>query len=198
MGCSTPSLNLDSVEVKCGNCKNNLPLRLSSQGETAAVWLCAECSMPFMALCLQERLTVESNTVRLHERYFDISNAPEISPALRRHVAQLASREAEPIAEDKRRSQRISQSLVVPAVCLNNDYCPDGEPFQLMVANLSREGIGLVHDGSIDAKYVAIELGTGNDEPIQVIVRLIRQCALVPPYREIGGEFYVRLGNPPA
>ena len=154
--------------------------------------------MPFVALCLQERLVGESNTVRLDERYFDISNAPEISPAFRQQVTQLAHREAEPIAEDKRRSQRVSQSLVVPAVCLNNDCCPEGEPFQLMVANLSREGIGLVHDGSIDAKYVAIELGTGNDEPIQVIVRLVRQCEIVPPYREIGGEFYVRLGNPSA
>ena len=157
--------------------------------------LCAECSVPFVALCVEDRLSQSAKSVKLDSRYFDTSGLPSISPALRRQVLALAHRAAEAIDEEKRRSTRVSQSLVVPAVKLGPGFVPEGMSFQLMVANLSREGIGLVHNSPIETEYLALELASGKQEPIQVIVRLVRQCELDPPFYEIGGEFYVRLGS---
>jgi len=64
-----------------------------------------------------------------------------------------------------------------------------------MVANLSKEGVGLVHDGPIDTEHIVIEFSPNSKSPIQVIVRIVRQRELTPPYYELGGEFVVRLGS---
>lgn len=181
--------------IECGSCQQFLPLRMTNGGERAAVWLCAECSIPFVALCVEDRLPENANSVRLDERYFDTTGLPNISPELRRQVVSLAHRSADAIGNEKRRSTRVARTLVVPAVRLGPGFVPTGMSFQLMVANLSCEGIGLVHSSAIDAEYIALELGSGNGEPIQVIVRIVRQKELESPFYEIGGEFYVRLGN---
>jgi hypothetical protein len=64
-----------------------------------------------------------------------------------------------------------------------------------VVANLSREGVGLVHPGRIEAEFIAMLLGAQEESPIQVIVRLVRHLQLEDPYFEIGGEFLLRLGS---
>ena len=181
--------------IECGNCQRDLPLRLTATGERAAVWLCSECSVPFVALCVEAQLPEGASTVRLDDRYFDTTDLPEIGTSIRRQVASLAQRAAKHAVHEKRRSNRIAQSLVVPAVRLGSGFVPEGMSFQLMVANLSAEGIGLVHNSPIDAKYIALELDLDGKESIQVIVRLVRQRLLEPPFHEIGGEFYVRLGS---
>ena len=150
--------------------------------------------MPFVALCVADQLPDAAQAVRLDPRYFDTHGQPKISDALRRKVMRRVSRRTDANVEEKRRSRRIAQSLVVPAVELGSDFTPLGDAFQIMVANLSREGIGLVHDAKIEAEYVALELAPQGDEPIQAIVRVVRQSPLEPPYMEVGGEFFVRLG----
>ena len=173
------------------------PLRLRQQGEPAAIWLCSQCSVPFVALCIEDRLPEGASSVRLDKRYFDISDLPTVSPRLRKQVADLAQQSADRSAEEKRRSKRVAQSLVAPAIQLDDSLIPTGFPFQLMVANLSREGIGLVQEGRIHASFVALELSPQSAEPIQVIVRLVRQDPLEgdTSYVEIGGEFHIRLGS---
>ena len=188
-------IELKALDIKCGQCLGKLPLRLSQRGERGVVWLCAECSVPFVALCIKDRLPDAAATIRLDDRYFDTGGLPAISPKVRREVAMLAERAANAIANNHRRSERISQSLVVPAVKLNAGLNPEGSSFQVMVANVSREGIGLVHNGSIDTEYLAIKLTLDENEPIQVVVRLVRERNLQLPLREFGGEFFVRLGS---
>ena len=78
---------------------------------------------------------------------------------------------------------------------LDSSLNPQGIPFQVMVANVSREGIGLVHHGPIDSEYIAIELPLDEQQPIQIVTRLVRQRELDKPLIEFGGEFYVRLGS---
>jgi len=122
---------------------------------------------------------------------------PDISLAQRQEVAKLAERHADDQQLLRRRSRRVAQSLVVSAVRLGQGFVPQGDAFKIMVCNLSREGIGLVHDESFDVKHIALELSPQSAEPIQVIVRLIRQQLLEDSssYVEIGGEFHIRLGS---
>ncbi|MGI9430494.1 MAG: hypothetical protein ACR2NM_17670, partial [Bythopirellula sp.] len=65
----------------------------------------------------------------------------------------------------------------------------------VMVANVSREGVGLVHNELIDSEFIAMRLPLDDEEPIQVVARLVRERALKKPLREFGGEFFVRLGS---
>lgn len=191
-----PEVAQRSPQVECGHCLGRLPLRLSQQGEHAAVWLCAECSVPFVSLCIKDHLPDTAATVRLDERYFDTKGLEPISPKVRREVAKLAERAAAAASEnDTRRSERVSHSLVVPAVKLSAGLNPVGRSFQVMVANVSQDGIGLVHHEPIEAEYIAIKLTLDEGEPIQVVVRLVRERELQQPLREFGGEFFVRLGS---
>ena len=190
-----PRVTHRSPEIVCGHCLGKLPLRLSQQGERGAVWLCSECSVPFVSLCIRDRLPESAATIRLDERYFDTEGLPPISPRLRREVAKLAKRTAAAIANNHRRSERMSRSLVVPAIKLTAGLNPVGGSFQLMVANVSREGIGLVHNDAIDAEFLALKLSLNDEEPVQVVVRIVRERELQSPLREFGGELYVRLGS---
>ena len=184
-----------SPEIQCGHCAGNLPLRMSQQGERGVVWLCAECSVPFVSLCIKDRLPDDGRTVKLDDRYFDTEGLPPISPRLRREVMKLAERAKAAIENNQRRSERVPQSLVVPAVKLDAGLNPVGPTFQVMVANVSREGLGMVHNERIESDYVALRLPLDDEEPIQVVARLVRERELRKPLREFGGEFFVRLGS---
>ncbi|MEM8944902.1 MAG: hypothetical protein AAGD11_06925 [Planctomycetota bacterium] len=184
-----------TAQVECGHCRGQLPLRMSQAGERGAVWLCAECSVPFISICIKDRLPDDGKTVKLDDRYFDTDGLAPISPKVRREVAKLAQRVESASVENQRRSERVSQPLVVPAIKLNQLMNPFGGTFKVMVANVSREGIGLVHNSPIDSEYLAIELPLDEEEPIQVVARLVRQRELDQTLREFGGEFYVRLGS---
>ncbi|MEM8944903.1 MAG: hypothetical protein AAGD11_06930 [Planctomycetota bacterium] len=182
-------------QIQC--CEQRLPLRLTQNDEPAAVWLCAKCSKSFVACCIKEELIRSSHLIRLDERSFDTSGAPQISLGERQRASRLASRPIGSATRELRRSERVSQSMVVPAVLLSDALVPEGEPFPLMVSNLSKEGVGMIHDDRIDTEYLAIELSPTSQSPIQVILQVVRQRELTPPYFEIGGEFVVRLGSLP-
>ncbi len=185
----------DSPKVECGQCWGQLPLRMSQLGEHGAVWLCAECRVPYVSLCLREQLHSLGAMVRLDERYFDTDGLPPISNKLRREVARLAERSNTGADNENRGSERVSHSLVIPAVKLNASLNPMGNTFQVMVANVSREGLDMVCQGRIDSEYVALKLPLDEEEPVQVVVRLIREQELHSSLREFGGEFFVRLGS---
>lgn len=182
-------------QIECGSCERKLPLRMSTGNETAALWFCATCNVPYVACCVEEALKAQALSVRLDGRYFDVSQLPTITPARRQEIARLVNRAPTSAQAEKRRSKRIAKSLVVPAVSLGPGMVPVGDAFQVMVTNISKEGIGLVHDGQIPCQYIAIELRATPDNPVQMIVRLVRHRQLDAIYYEIGGEFFVRLGG---
>jgi len=188
---SAPSL----PQIECGSCLQKLPLRLTTNNEPAAVWRCAKCNVPFVACCVKDLLLKNAQLIRLDQRSFDISNQPTISMSERQRAIKMASRSLSADFLNKRRSERVDQSLVAPATKLGPGFIPIGEPFQVMVANLSREGVGLVHNAPIDTEQIALEFSPESQSPIQVIVRIVRQRELTPPYYELGGEFLARLGN---
>ena len=92
-------------EVECGHCRGSLPLRITQRGERGAVWLCAECSVPFVSLCIKDRLPNDGRAVKLDSRYFDTVGLPPISPRIRKEVARLAARAEAAIASNQRRSE---------------------------------------------------------------------------------------------
>lgn len=186
-----------TAQIQCGNCQRKLPLRLSNANEPAALWECASCGAFYVGCCVKEALLEGAHLIRLDEQFFDITDAPVISLVERQRVIKLSSRQVSPEVLEKRRSERVSQSLVVPAVCLGDGFVPVDEPFPIMVSNLSREGVGMVHNERIETEYIAIEFSPTSQSPIQVVVRLVRQRELAPPYIELGGEFLVRLGSRP-
>ncbi len=188
---SAPSM----PQIECGSCQQKLPLRLTHDDESASVWLCVNCNVPYVACCVKEALLKDAKLIRLAERSFDVSGQPPISLNERKQAILLANCPQNAALVKKRRSERISKSLVVPATKLGPGFVPVEDPFQIMIANLSSEGVGLIHDKPIDAEYVAIELSPTSQSPIQVIVRLVRQRELIPPYYELGGELVVRLGS---
>ena len=183
-------------QIQCSSCNHKLPLRLTNPGENAALWKCSECQTPLVAYGIEEMLPKSAKSIRLDEHYFDVGKLPEIDINQRQEVANLAHRVVCTEFLQMRRSKRKAQCLVVPAIALEDGFVPENEPFKIMVANLSREGIGLVHTETFEAAYIAIELSPQSANPIQVIVKLVRQVPIEgSPYFEIGGEFYARLGS---
>lgn len=182
-------------QIQCGGCQQKLPLRLTQNEERAGVWVCAGCNVSFVACCVREALLQNAHLIRLDERFFDITGKPSVSLNERKRAIRLASRPVNAALLEKRRSERVSQSLVVPGVRLCESFVPVGDAFPIMVANLSREGVGLVHDERIETEYLALEFSPTSQSPIQVIVRVVRQREITPPYFELGGEFLARLGS---
>lgn len=182
--------------VQCPQCEQKLPLRTTGpEQETSAVWRCAACREQAVGFCEQALLVRNPQSVLLDERYFDVSDQPEITAEQRRDMCSLTNRPATARQMAQRRSARVHQSLVAPAVLLTQNLMPKGVPFRALVANLSREGVGLVNPRRIEADYLAMLLGAHEGFPIQVIVHIVRHVQLVEPFYEIGGEFFLRLGS---
>jgi len=171
-----------------------LPLRLSEEGELPAVWLCAHCKMPYSAICLKDQLSTISNNIQLDHRYFNTQGFQTISSWQRQKITKIANRKARVSNLEKRRSARLDQSLLVSGITLNRELNPLGAPIQLMVVNLSKEGVGLVACCPIYAVYLALDLSPKENQQIQVIVRVVRERLLDPPFYEYGAEFVARLG----
>ena len=185
-----------AAQIQCNNCERTLPLRMSLPGESSAMWLCTRCEIPYVAFGNENTLLQYAHTVRLDKHYFDVTHTPEITLEQRQEVAKIANRSVSNDIMQMRRSKRIAQSLVVPAIMLGDGFVPEGKPFKIMVANISREGIGLVHSEHIRSTYIAVELEPLAKRPIQVITKLVRQIPLEGTYYyEIGGEFFTRLGS---
>jgi len=141
-------------------------------------------------------LLQNSHTVLLDDRYFDLSSLPEINlEQQRRIVAKMAQRKPAAYQTERRRSKRVGQSLVAPAIHLTPELMPYEAPFQVMVANLSREGVGFVNRGRIKSDFIAMLLTPQPEKTNQVIVRIVWQLKLEGPFYEVGGEFHLRLGG---
>jgi len=188
------SATTQSPLIQCGQCERQLPLRLSNSNEEAAVWMCADCNVPVVGRCDKQIFLRRTRSVYLGQRYFDISSLPPITQQQREKAISLVNRKPGQVSVDSRRSERSFRSLVVPSVELTENFNPTGPAFQAIVANLSREGIGIIHQSEIKSSYLAMLLSPTEKPNFQVIVKIIRQAALGNSFFEIGGEFHVRMG----
>jgi hypothetical protein len=182
-------------QIECVNCVKSLPLRLSRDLEQSSVWICAGCGVSFVGLAHPELLERLGRLVRLHDQYFDDSEVPEIPMHIRRHIASLATRSLLPAHLEKRRSERIYNSMVIQAVEMDKNFVLHGKSMKVILTDISREGVGLAIPQLLNHKYLAIKFPITSGSAIQAIVRVVRQRELSPPFLEIGTEFVTRLGN---
>jgi hypothetical protein len=183
------------TQIECVNCVKSLPLRLSRDLEQSSVWICAGCGVSFVGLAHPELLERQGRLVRLHDQYFDDSDVPEIPMHIRRHVASLATRSLLPAHLEKRRSERVYNSMVIQAVEMDQDFVLHGKPMKVILTDISREGVGLAIPQQLSRNLLAIKFPVTSGSAIQAIVRVSRQRELSPPFYEIGTEFVTRLGN---
>ena len=177
--------------IEC--CGRRLPLRLSQQGETAALWLCAHCDRPYAALGVPSELLHSSRHIKLAPCYGSSNDLQPLADAMRRKISALVERERHDPTEDRRRSPRKTHFLVTPAINLSFTLTPEGMPYSLVVTDISREGVGLVHDAPIVSSHIGLILPIEDGEPIQVFARVVRVRNLNGELYQIGAEFVARL-----
>jgi ribosomal protein L37AE/L43A len=182
-------------QIECVNCIKTLPLRISRDLDQASVWICAGCGVSFVGLADRELVERNGRLVRLHDQYFDDSECPDIPMHIRRHIASLATRSLLPAHLEKRRSERVYNSMVIQAVELDEDFILRGPAKKVVLTDICREGIGLAIAQEFTHKYLAIKFPVTLGSAIQAIVYVARQRDLSPPFIEYGCEFLTRLGN---
>lgn len=182
-------------QIECVNCVKSLPLKISRELERASVWICAGCGASFVGVAHAELMERQGRLVRLHDQYFDDSESPDIPLHIRRHIASQSTRSPLPAHLEKRRSERIYNSMVIQAVELDDQFVLQGKAMKVILTDISREGVGLAIPRPTDQKYLAIKFPITLGSSIQAIVRTCRRRELSPPFVEYGCEFVTRLGN---
>lgn len=181
--------------IECVNCVKTLPLCLSRDMDQSSVWICAGCGVSFVGLADPDLLERQGRLVRLHDQYFDDSELPDIPMPIRRHVASQATRSLLPAHLEKRRSERLYNSMVVPAVQMDKKFVLRGQTMKAILTDISREGVGMAIPQGLEYDHLAVKFPVTSGSPIQAVVRVVRKRELSPPFIEIGCEFVARLGN---
>lgn len=181
--------------VQCVNCVKTLPLLISSELDHAAVWICAGCGVSFVGLPDPELLERQGRLVRLHDQYFDDSECPDIPLTIRRHIASLATRSSLPAHLEKRRSERVYNSMIIQAVEVDDNFILQGPAKKVILTDICREGVGVAISQALTFHHLVIKFTITTGSSIQALVRVARQRDLSPPFIEYGCEFVTRLGN---
>ena len=189
-----PDVNSQRL-IECVNCIKTLPLSVARELENASVWICAGCGVSFVGLAQRELLERQGRLVRLHDQYFDDSECPDIPMHIRRHIASLATRSLLPAHLEKRRSERVYNSMIVQAVELDDNFVLRGTAKKVMLTDISREGVGIAFPEELVHRNLAIKFPVTSGSAIQAVVRVSRSRELSPPFLEYGCEFITRLGN---
>ena len=192
----TPEDCLDATSVlTCTRCQKHLPLRKRQQGEPRTLWLCSTCNVPIVAIGIKELLVSHGNLVSLEDRYFDTRRKSGIGPDLLQQLERYLL-EKKPIqGDERRRSVRKEHVRIEAGIELNDLLAPVGLPREMLISDISTEGIGLVHHGYLQSNYIALELSPQPETTVQVIVKIVRQREINSYFYQIGGQFLARLGQ---
>jgi len=106
---------------------------------------------------------------------------------------QLAANE-ERDPTGKRESERFQMTAWVPAVLIDEQLQPTGDPFLVMTRNISTSGIAIVHTQPIEDGRIAVELTGASGERIQLALQIIR-CRALDKFYEMGCRYLRRLGT---
>jgi DNA-binding response OmpR family regulator len=88
---------------------------------------------------------------------------------------------------ERRRSVRIAMKEIAIAIPLDERFEPLADPFKLVVRDLSRRGIGLVHSKLVEGSYLALMWRSKERKRVVVLVHVTR-CRLLSGFYDIGGE----------
>jgi len=108
--------------------------------------------------------------------------------------AEQLSQSEENDPTGKRESERFQMATWVPAVLIDEQLEPSGDPFLVMTRNISTSGIALVHTQPIQEGRIAIELTGASGERIQLALQILR-CRELDRFYELGCRYLRRLGT---
>ena len=89
-------------------------------------------------------------------------------------------------ATERRREDRTSLPERAVAIPLNSHFEPVGEPFKLLIRDLSFHGIGMFHTQPPEGSHLALMWRTENMQRVVALVRIVR-CRPDGEYFDIGG-----------
>jgi hypothetical protein len=121
---------------------------------------------------------------------FEKARAAPAPVELQKFVHQLTDQTAYS-GTDKRGRTRYRIAIEVPAIELDDELRPMGEPFIAMSRDISTSGICLVHTQRVTAAQLLIRLDNLNGMRVQVVVEISRRRKLKHFY-EMSGNFVLR------
>lgn len=181
--------------ITCEKCSRELPLLSSNQVEKSSLWVCVSCGASHLGCADGDLLSEQSSLVRIHEEQFETGDSAGIPAHIRVHLASIANRAVPQDAMNRRRSARVVNPLMVSAIELDNNFVVMRDALRIIMTDVSREGIGLALTEGTEAPYLALQFPPREGQAIQVVARVVRQQALIPPYVAVGCEFMFRFGN---
>jgi hypothetical protein len=97
---------------------------------------------------------------------------------------------------DQRRTARylVAETVLVRPVDL--EFCPVGPPFLVVLRDLSKKGLGLVHTAPIVTRYLAAALKTADESDgdyLTIVGEVIRCRQINESMYDIGCRFLTRL-----
>jgi hypothetical protein len=118
---------------------------------------------------------------------------PDLGPptaALIDFVSQLAVG-AQPGVE-RREVPRLPTAFPATVVLLTEEMEPAGEPFDVVVRNISTKGLAFLSSQQIDVQHVGVTLTNPSGAEVELQVR-VRRCQPLGPCFDVGGEFMNRV-----
>ena len=181
--------------ITCPGCQLALPVRVAQLGEEAALWQCARCNRPEVGVVIPSLMQDFADHILLGACYFDLPS----TAGIRYEMWQATFRHAQALhrvpANEARRARRMARIAAVEAIELNRDLQPVGQPFSVMLSDISPSGVGLINTHSLVEPFVAIRLPPVRENQIQVIAELKHQDLLRNGFYSIGGKLVHRLGS---
>lgn len=125
---------------------------------------------------------------------FDRTRVKRIPEAMldfaRRHVQTI--QEERPVVE-RRRHSRFPIVMTISLVPLDSkQLVPNGDPYEVVLRNLSRAGVSILSSRAMVEKYVAIEIKTVANPDLRFVVEILR-CSPFGRFYEVAGRIAARL-----
>ena len=116
--------------------------------------------------------------------WFDWQKVPEPSADIRDAMRQLARRPPRALS-DRRCEERVTVNETAVALTLDSALEPVGQPFKLMIRDLSQHGIGLIHAQRLAHEPIAVSWRSMRGPRVVVVARVLR-CRLAGACFDIG------------
>jgi CheY-like chemotaxis protein len=126
-------------------------------------------------------------------QWIDWERLPNPPVEIRDALRQLSGCPSHVSSENRSEGRAVLNEKAV-AIALTDDLAPVGQPFKVMVRDLSHHGIGIVHSQHLAGMSLAISWRGLRKNRIIVLIRTLR-CRQVGPFYDIGAMF-VRFSNP--
>jgi len=169
-------------------CDRRLPLA-QPQG-LGRTWFCAGCGTEFIADLQRGYDLKDLRNVHPEPILMPRDQLPEPPLEVQEFAYRLATRVVGNV--EKRAARRHALVATVPAVELDVNLQPVGEPFMTTCRNLSTGGVGLLHTRRVSEDFLAVDLAAPNGVVPQLLLYIRRRRPL-GPYLDLGCEFVTKM-----